>query len=93
MDPGVLSVAAVLVPVGSWSLFCTFRPTGARFFNIVHPGVSRGTDSGVVVVCAPICVVCRGSPLCAVAGLAGFSSTSTKEICPLPPRTHRRRCP
>lgn len=64
----------------------------AHVFDIVQPEISRGTDSGVVVR-APKCVVCRVSPLCAEAEVAGFSSTSAKEVCPLPPRTHRRRCP
>lgn len=92
MDPGCVKCSCCLGACGILERLLHFQIHTRRVLNSVHPEVSRGTDSGVVV-CAPICVVCRGSPLCAVAGLAGFSSTSTKEVCSLPPRTHRRLCP
>lgn len=92
MDPGCVKCSCCLGACGILECLLHFETHKRTVLSSVHPEVSRGTDSGVVV-CALICVVCRGSPLCAVAGLAGFSSTSAKEICPLLPKTHRRLCP
>lgn len=85
MDPGYESVAAAAasVPVGFWSVFCTFSPTRGRCCILYTWRFPKALDSGGVVcqTCAPICVVCRDFPRCAVAGLAGSSPISAKETC------------